>query len=113
MLEFLRAAVRGEAALTSAMAGRMLEEFRRLSQRVPPISDEEIVTLTPREQGVLSLAAQGATDKEIAEVLSISLHTAKTHMRNILAKLHASSRYEAVRYARDQGVGWGVGGVGR
>jgi len=104
MLKLLRGAVRGEAAITPALAGRMLEEFRRLSRQASGDTAGESLTLTHREQEVLSLVAQGATDKEIAEALSISLHTVKSHMRNILAKLHVSNRYEAARYARDRGL---------
>jgi DNA-binding NarL/FixJ family response regulator len=102
MLEMLRRAVRGEAALTPALAGRMLEEFRHLDQRELQLPEDELVALTPREQEVLSLAAQGQADKEIAEALVVSLHTVKSHMRNILAKLHVSSRYEAAQLARDR-----------
>lgn len=104
MVALLRGAVRGEAAITPALAGRMLEEFRRLSRAMPPDVDPEPVVLTHREQEVLGLVAEGATDKEIAERLSISLHTVKSHMRNILAKLHVSSRHEAARYARNRGL---------
>lgn len=104
MLKLLRGAVRGEAAITPALAGRMLEEFRRLSQQAPRLPEEEIGTLTYREQEVLTLVAEGAADKEIAAALYISLHTVKSHMRNILAKLHVSSRYEAVDYARHKGL---------
>ncbi|MFQ5340369.1 MAG: response regulator [Anaerolineae bacterium] len=104
MLALLRGAVRGQAAITPALAGRMLEEFRRLSRQAPWDAGEEAPGLTGREQEVLSLVAEGATDQEIADTLSISLHTAKSHMRNILAKLHVSSRREAARYARDKGL---------
>jgi len=104
MLALLRGAVRGQAAITPALAGRMLEEFRRLSRQAPWGAGEDVPGLTGREQEVLSLVAEGATDKEIAEALSVSLHTVKSHMRNILAKLHVSSRREAARYARDKGL---------
>lgn len=104
MVRLLRGAVRGEAAITPALAGRMLEEFRRLSRAIPSGAGEESITLTHREQEVLSLAAEGKTDKEIADALQISLHTVKSHMRNILAKLQVSNRYEAARYARDRGL---------
>jgi len=53
---------------------------------------------------VLSLVATGATDKEVAEKLVISLNTVKTHMRNILSKLHVSSRREAAKAAQDKGL---------
>jgi len=103
LLAMLRAAARGEAALTPQLGGRMLEEFRRLSKAAPQ-TEEEIPALTPREQDVLALVAQGATDKEIAGELVISIHTAKSHMRNILAKLHLCHRYEAAQYALRQGI---------
>ncbi|MGD2207044.1 MAG: response regulator transcription factor [Anaerolineae bacterium] len=104
MVDLLRRAVRGEAALTPALAGRMLEEFRRLSQRASEMPRGQILALTPREQEVLTLAAEGRTDQEIAEGLVISVHTVKSHMRNILAKLHVSSRYEAAQLARERGL---------
>jgi DNA-binding NarL/FixJ family response regulator len=104
MLELLRGAMRGEAAITPALAGRMLEEFRRLSREAAWAPDEGTETLTRREQEVLSLVAEGAADKEIAEALCVSLHTVKSHMRNILAKLHVGSRYEAARYGRQKGL---------
>jgi DNA-binding NarL/FixJ family response regulator len=104
MLAMMRGVVRGEAAITPVLAGRMLEEFRRLSQDTLLQDGEEIVALTHREQEVLSQVATGAADKDIAEALSISLHTVKSHMRNILAKLQVNSRHEAARYARGKGL---------
>lgn len=105
MLRLLRGAVRGEAAITPALASRMMQEFRRLSQQPAAPPDEGLEALTPREQEVLNLVAEeGATDQEIAEELSISVHTVKTHMRNILAKLHVNSRHEAATYARRKGL---------
>jgi DNA-binding NarL/FixJ family response regulator len=104
LLSMLRGAVRGEAAITPALGGRMLEEFRRLSRQAPAVLEDEVTTLTHREQEVLSLVAQGATDKEIAETLVISIHTVKTHMRNILSKLHLGHRHEAALYALREGL---------
>ena len=104
MLELIRAAARREAALTPVLAGYMLEEFRRLSREMPTRDGEPIEALTFREQEVLAQVASGATDKEIADSLSISLHTVKSHMRNILGKLHVNSRHEAARYARYKGL---------
>lgn len=104
MLELLRGAIRGEAAITPALAGRILEEFRRLHQAQADESEPEDILLTSREQEVLGLVTHGATDKEIAERLNISLSTVKSHMRNILAKLHVNSRHEAARVARQSGL---------
>ena len=104
LLSMLRAAARGEAAITPVLGGHMLEEFRRLSQRPPRISEEEITALTKREQEVLGLVAQGATDQEIAQTLTISIHTVKSHMRNILAKLQLGHRHEAAQFALREGL---------
>ncbi len=103
MLAMLRGALRGEAALSPALAARVLAEFRRLSRGgIPPQEDES--ALTEREQQVLLQAAQGKSDKEIAETLAISVNTVKTHMRNILAKLHVRTRREAARVAKSKGL---------
>jgi DNA-binding NarL/FixJ family response regulator len=104
MLDMVRSAMKGEAAISPRLAGRMLEEFRRMSRILPVHSDDDIVDLTLREQEVLSLAASGAADKEIASNLNISLATVKTHMRNILAKLQVNSRREAAREAKRRGL---------
>lgn len=104
MLALLRGALRGEAALSPRMAGLVLDEFRRLSRQAPSEEQESEAALTRREQEVLELAARGASDKEIAEALVISLYTVKSHMRNILGKLQVSSRQEAARLARRKGL---------
>jgi DNA-binding NarL/FixJ family response regulator len=104
VLEMLRGALHGEAAISPIMAGKMLDEFRRLSQMEPIGESEETTDLTRREQEVLVLVAQGLTDKEIASRLSISLYTVKSHLRNILSKLQVSSRRQAAKLARDKGL---------
>ncbi|MBN1657395.1 MAG: response regulator transcription factor [Anaerolineae bacterium] len=103
LISLLRGAVRGEAAITPEIGGRMLEEFRRLAQSTlsPP---DSVPYLTQREQEVLSLVALNATDVEIAEELAVSIHTVKSHMRNILSKLHLSHRHEAALYALREGL---------
>jgi DNA-binding NarL/FixJ family response regulator len=104
LVALLRGAVRGEAAISPGLGGRMLEEFRRLAQMETRFPGEETVGLTQREQEVLSQVAEGASDQEIADELSISIHTVKTHMRNILSKLHLSHRHEAALYALREGL---------
>ncbi len=103
LLEMLRGALRGEAAISPTLAGRVLSEFRRLSKG--GVSEKEDDSgLTEREQQVLVEASKGATDKEIAAALNISLNTVKTHIRNILSKLHVSTRREATRAAKTKGI---------
>lgn len=104
MLEMLRAAVKGEAAITPALGGRMLEEFRRISKMTDHRHQVKTEPLTLREQEILSLVAAGNTNLEIASKLHISIHTVKTHMRKILAKLHQSRRYDAAFFALREGL---------
>jgi DNA-binding NarL/FixJ family response regulator len=103
LIDMLRRALAGEVAIPSRLAGQILEEFRRLSQLEPREADG-IEELSPRELEVLSLVAQARSDKEIAQALALSIHTVKTHLRSILAKLQVSSRKEAARLAKDKGL---------
>jgi len=104
MLELLRGAVRGEAAITPALGARMLEGFRRVSKQTRQEPRGETEALTAREQDILRLVAIGSTNMEIAARLHISIHTVKTHMRKILSKLHQEHRYEAASYALREGL---------
>ncbi len=103
MIALLRGVAQGEAPIAPAVAVHMLEEFRRLSRLAPGEQEPDGGGLTEREQSVLGLAAAGKTDKEIAQALSLSLHTVKTHMRNILAKLQVPNRRQAAQAARQKG----------
>lgn len=105
-LRGVRAALAGEALLPPKLASRLIEEFGRLAAAMLADTDEpggaepQAEQLTAREREVLDLIATGATDREIADHLSLSLHTVKSHVRNILAKLHAANRRAAVTQAR-------------
>jgi DNA-binding NarL/FixJ family response regulator len=103
-LRGVRSALNGEAVLPPKLAGHLLTEFARLAQRPAGVATPgEADGLTAREQEILDLIATGATDKAIAEKLSLSLHTVKSHVRNILSKTHAVNRRHAVKLAaRDQ-----------
>ena len=65
--------------------------------------DVDHYPLTPREKEILSLVAQGKRNKEISALLGISIYTVKVHMGNILFKLGASKRKEAVKVASVRG----------
>ena len=105
LMPMLRGVMRGEAAISRTMAGRIIHEFSRLAARATDEDgSEERQSVTPREKEVLRLVAAGATDREIAEKLWITVSTVKTHIRSILAKLHAKSRYEAADYALNAGL---------
>jgi DNA-binding CsgD family transcriptional regulator len=118
LAEVLQAAGRtGEAAeqatlardaATKLGAGPLLGDLRSLARgenarpRVAETRYDE--ALTPREHEVLALVAEGRSNKEIAQQLFISAKTVSVHVSNILAKLGASGRTEAVAVARRQGV---------
>lgn len=113
-LEAIRSALNGEAPLPPRLASRLLDEFARLSKSArggevgrrstSSTLEDDDPDLTPREREVLTLIAAGATDKEIAQQTMVSIHTVKTHVRNILGKLHAVNRRHAARLATQRGL---------
>ncbi|MFQ5857089.1 MAG: response regulator [Anaerolineae bacterium] len=105
LMDAIRRVHAGEAIVAPSMAVRLLEEFGALARAAP----EQLQTddLTEREIEVLRLVAQGLANKEIADRLSLSEHTVKSHLRNILDKLHLRSRAHAAAYAVQAGlVNW-------
>jgi len=102
-LNGVRGALAGEAALPPKLATRLLDEFARLANRPQPEATTT-TDLTSRELEVLQLIATKASDKEIAAQLNLSLHTVKTHVRNILGKLHAVNRRHAATLAAQEGL---------
>jgi DNA-binding CsgD family transcriptional regulator len=71
----------------------------------PGAGEDDIPTLTPREQEVLALLAAGASNKAIARALSVSVHTAKFRVASLAEKLGASGRHETVAIALRLGHG--------
>jgi two-component system nitrate/nitrite response regulator NarL len=105
LVPMVRRVLRGEAALSGPMAAKMLGAFRLLAEQAASCPlDEELPVLTARERQVLACVAEGQMDREIAVQLSISLSTVKTHVRNILAKLHATNRHQAALVAMRKGL---------
>jgi NarL family two-component system response regulator LiaR len=96
----IRKAARGEAVLDSRVASRILKELQGLrNDEVNPFTE-----LSEREFEVLRLIAAGKSNAEIAETLVIGESTVKTHISNLLAKLHVSDRTQAAVFAWQQGV---------
>lgn len=90
---------RGESSLSPLVARRVLQELSHPSNR-PPTSDP----LTERELEVLQVVAKGKSNQEIASELVISEATVRTHVSNILGKLHLASRTQAALYALREGL---------
>lgn len=105
LLDMIRAAARGEAALSPAIAMRVVQSLRGTpppqpaAPSAPPHADGN-EPLTAREDEILDLIAAGRSDKEIAAQLFVSLYTVKAHVRNILAKLHVANRRAAAQRRR-------------
>lgn len=95
LLEAMQEAQAGGLPLTRHMAVKVGQYFQQFGKS-QKASQSEVNTLTPREQDVLKLLADGFRYKEIANELGISLDTVREHSRRIYAKLHVSSRTEAV-----------------
>lgn len=91
----IKAASRGEVQLHPEAAKRLIREVRM------PESPEK---LTERETEVLRLIAKGLSNKDIAHQLVVSEKTVKTHVSNVLAKLHLPSRTQAALYALREGL---------
>jgi DNA-binding NarL/FixJ family response regulator len=103
--ELLTGLAKGEAALSRSLAAKILAEFARPHEEAPDTDpDDELEQLTPREKEVLEQLADGLSNKEISFALVISENTVKYHVRNILSKLHLSSRTQAAAYAIREGL---------
>lgn len=97
--------VQGGAIISPFMATKLLAEFQGVEARVATeLTRETDAKLSPREDEVLRLVSQGATNKEIADSLFISENTVKTHLRNIMEKLHLANRSQAAAYAVKRGL---------
>ena len=99
LLDAIRDIYRGESSLPPAIARKLIRELSRPSEL--PSSEE---SLTGREVDILKLVAQGLTNQEIADKLMISEWTVRTHVRNILSKLHLANRTQAALYALREGL---------
>jgi NarL family two-component system response regulator LiaR len=102
LLRAIRDVHRGEPSLDPAIAQKLLRELHRTAQHPPPRQGKEL--LTEREVEVLKLVAQGLPNKEIADHLVVSERTVRTHVGNILGKLHLANRTQAALYAIREGL---------
>lgn len=100
LFDLLTGVTHGEAAMTRAMASRLLKGVAKRSIDV----DKGEEALTERELAVLRLVASGASNSQIAEDLSISVNTVKSHLRNILDKLQLANRTQVAAYAIEHGL---------
>ena len=96
IVQFLHGVANGEAALSGAVARRLLDQVREGGHRHGVVPQSIADLLSARELEVLLLLDQHLGTDEIAERLFISEHTVRSHVKNLLAKLGVSSRREAL-----------------
>ena len=95
LINAIKAAARGDLYVHPAMTRALLDN----ADDPPEDKQGAIEILTPREVEVLRLLANGHTNRQIADMLAISVRTVESHRFNLMSKLHLQSRSELVRYA--------------
>lgn len=107
LVEAIHQVYKGESALHPRIARKLLRELtsKDEDETLMESADENYVDpLTGREVEVLCLIAKGHSNREIADLLVISEATVRTHVSNILSKLHLASRTQAALYALREGL---------
>jgi len=99
LLRSIEQVYRGESSLHPSIARKLLQELAK-----PPAQESQADALTEREIEVLRLVAQGQSNREISDQLTISEATVRTHVSNILSKLNLCSRTQAALYALREGL---------
>lgn len=110
LFETVRVVHAGGSMMQPNLARKLLREFAVIARSAPPSppagvveGDSEPLVLSDREVEVLQAVAQGNSNKEIAEALTISEKTVKAHLRSIFRKLEVGDRAQAVAYAMRRG----------
>lgn len=101
LVDAIHAAARGESYFSPTIATKVLEDYRRLASRP---EDENGDPLTEREREILQLIAEGQTNREIAQLLTVSIKTVQAHRANIMEKLDAHDSTDLVKYAMRLGL---------
>lgn len=104
LVEAIRAAARGESFLQPSVAAKVVAEFTRLADKSSARPQPLLEPLSERELEILSLAADGLSNKEIAARLVITEGTVKNHVSNILGKLGVRDRVQAALKAKELGL---------
>ena len=96
LINAIKTVQRGEAVLSTAITRLVIEDYLRWGDVQPADNSSN---LTPREREVLQLIAEGYTNKQIAEILNLSIKTIQTHRANLMNKLDLHDRGELIKYA--------------
>lgn len=101
LIQGIRQVYRGEPSLHPSIARKVLQELSRPMQPGAPDGPDP---LTAREVEVLKLVAQGMSNQQIADQLTVTEVTVRTHVSNLLSKLHLANRVQATLYALREGI---------
>jgi DNA-binding NarL/FixJ family response regulator len=104
LLQGLKSVAKGDYYLDSSVSHAVVENLMKSPLKAAKITDADYATLTPREQEVMRLLAEGLSSKAVAEKLFISPKTVENHRANIMNKLGLHSTIELVRYAAKLGL---------
>jgi len=104
LLKGLEAVIGGDYFLDSSLSHAVVESLLNIPIKEARIRDDEYGSLTPREQEIMRLLAEGLSAKEIAAKLYISPKTVENHRSNIMNKLGLHSAIELIRYAARLGL---------
>jgi DNA-binding NarL/FixJ family response regulator len=107
VIEGIKSSLRGESPISMQIASILVKKLNnpgnnQLSDDVNTLNLKK--TLTNRETQILEILAKGLSNKEIANIFDLSVHTINVHVRNIYRKLQAANRTEAVFEAKAQGL---------
>lgn len=98
----IRAVASGVDVLPDAMTATLFSEIAKEAVSTGRTEHLDSVRLTPREGEVIELIAEGRSNKAVASELHISIHTVKSHLRNIMEKLNLHSRLQLARWVDDK-----------
>lgn len=97
----VKAAAHGESFFSPTIASMLLDDYRTLLTQEAP---DPLELLTEREREILQLVAEGKTNAEIAELLTLSIKTVQTHRAHLMEKLDAHDRTDLVKHAMRAGM---------
>ncbi len=102
LVRAVRAVVAGKSYFSPAVSKVLLEDYMRKLQRTG--AEDSFELLSPREREILQLVAEGKSNKEIADLLHLSVYTVETHRASIMKKLNLRGIPELILYAVRKGI---------
>ena len=104
LMEGIDSVLKGDCFMDASVSYKVVQRLTQIPAKEKTFINDDYDTLTPREQEVMTLLAEGLSSKQIAEKLFISAKTVENHRANIMKKLNLHSTMELVRYAAKLGL---------